>query len=215
MSEAIERTFKPLQQFTRGWMMAPATADYGVAVGMRSGNDFWIVGRAGVMGDCTAETATAVLGFKEPSSVAAAWAAIPEHLSPSMVAAEYAGRVLAWGDAELARFDPERMERLHLLGRRIIDAAPASLGAIFEGWRRMPQGETYGQRVAMTTQTLREMRGAAHLVAILSVGLTPLGTILASTNARLVPGRGTPSRWGSWARSVIRLRCESSGSRPR
>jgi hypothetical protein len=35
----------------------------------------------------------------------------------------------------------------------------------------------------LTTQILREMRGAAHINAIAAVGISPLDAILASTNA--------------------------------
>ena len=53
-AETVERVFKPIQQFTRGWMMAAATDRYGVELGMRTGREFWVVGRAGVLGSCTA-----------------------------------------------------------------------------------------------------------------------------------------------------------------
>ena len=32
----VERVFKPIQQFTRGWMMSPDTDRYGVELGMRT-----------------------------------------------------------------------------------------------------------------------------------------------------------------------------------
>ena len=54
----MERTFKPLQQFTRGWMMAESTHQYGVEqLGLRTWRHFWIVGRAGVLGSCPPEVA--------------------------------------------------------------------------------------------------------------------------------------------------------------
>ena len=55
--------------------MAPSTDEYGVALGMRTGREFWVVGRAGVLGDCTAEVAAAALGFHAPEHVHAAWEA--------------------------------------------------------------------------------------------------------------------------------------------
>ena len=69
------------------------------------------------------------------------------------------------------------------LGRRIIDAAPPSLGALFAGWRAMPIPDGVGPRVALTTHILREMRGATHIAAITALGLSPLDAVLASTNA--------------------------------
>ncbi len=182
--DTIERVFKPIQQFTRGWMMNPATEDYGREVlGLDRPRQFWVVGRAGVMGSCTAEVAAAELAFHAPHHVVDAWDNLPDGLDHATVSDHYAGRVKAWGDEVISTFDPGRMERLDSLGRRVIDAAPSCLGGLFAGWRALDPGDTVGERVAMTTQVLREMRGAAHINAIVACGLTPLDAVLASTNA--------------------------------
>lgn len=183
VQETIERVFKPIQQFTRGWMMAQSTDDYGVEIGMRTGREFWVVGRAGVLGSCPADVAAGALAFHSSEDVYEAWSHLPEGMTHYQVAEHYISRILAWGDEALVEFDPERLDRIDRLGRRIADAAPAALGALFAAWRAVPQPEPVGQRVALTTQLLREMRGAAHINAIISVGLTPLDAILASTNA--------------------------------
>jgi hypothetical protein len=119
-----------------------------------------------------------------------AWASIPAGLTPFDVATHYHGRIVEWGDRVVAGFDRARMDRLDELGRRIIDAAPVNLGAIFVGWRSMPIPAGHGARVALTTHVLREMRGAAHSVAVVASGITPLDAILASTNAP--PRTGPP-----------------------
>ena len=182
--DTIERVFKPIQQFTRGWMMSPDTDTYGREVlGLDRPRQFWVVGRAGVMGDCTAEVAAAALAFHALDHVADAWDNLPDGLDHLTVSHHYAGRVAEWGDRVISTFDPDRMDRLDRLGRRIIDAAPASIGAIFTGWRSLPPPTTVGARVAMTTQILREMRGAAHVTAVIASGLSPVDAILASTNA--------------------------------
>ena len=178
--EAADRLFKPIQQFTRGWMMAKATAQRGVELGLPSGHEFWVIGRAGVLGDCHPEVAAAGLAFIAPGAVREAYEKLPVGLSPLDVAREYGACCTGWGSTELARFDADRMERLDALGRRTIDAAPASLGAIFAGWRVMPRPADVGGRVALTTHVLREMRGAAHIAAVIAAGLSPLDAILAS-----------------------------------
>jgi hypothetical protein len=75
------------------------------------------------------------------------------------------------------------MARLDRLGRRIAGAAPDCVGGIFAGWRAMPEPGDVGARVALTTHLLRELRGAAHVNAIVAVGITPLDAVLASTAA--------------------------------
>ncbi len=60
VAPAVERILKPIQQFVRGWMTTPLSDARARELGLRSGHDFWIIGRAGVMGDGDAEVAVAV-----------------------------------------------------------------------------------------------------------------------------------------------------------
>lgn len=184
-AEAVEATFKPLQQFTRGWMMADSTDAYGVELGFATGRQFWVVGRAGVLGSCPWQVAAGGLAFHAPDHVREAWGAVPDGLTHYEVAAvHYKGRVEAWGvEALTPNFDRDRLESIDRLGRRIIDAAPDCLGSVFSGWRALPQSDDIGARVALTTQVLREMRGAAHINAIMAAGLQPVDAHVASTNA--------------------------------
>jgi hypothetical protein len=178
--DAAERILKPIQQFSRGWMLDRATAEYGVSLGLRTGEEYWIVGRAGALGDVDPEIAAAALAFIAPGAVREAWDHIPPAMTPSQVAATYAMRCTGWGADTLAEFDPERMDRLDRLGRRIADGASPALGVLFAAWRSVPQPDDVGARATLTMQVLREMRGAAHIVAIQACGLTPVEAILAS-----------------------------------
>ncbi|HTN78540.1 MAG TPA: hypothetical protein VMK16_02605 [Acidimicrobiales bacterium] len=171
---------RPIQQWTRGWMLTKATDDKGVELGLRSGRQFWICGRAGVLGDADAAVAASALAFIDPDEVRELWESLPPHLPPRAVAAAYAERIFEWGDRELPRFGDDTLERLDDLSRHVIDAAPCSLGALFAGWRAMPVPATLGARVALTMHVMREMRGAAHIVAITATGLSPLQAVLAS-----------------------------------
>ena len=72
------------------------------------------------------------------------------------------------------------MDRLDRLGRRIADGASPALGVLFAAWRSVTQPDDVGGRATLTMQVLREMRGAAHIIAIQACGLTPVEAILAS-----------------------------------
>ena len=72
------------------------------------------------------------------------------------------------------------MARLDELGRAIADAADASLGPVFAGWRAQPQPDDVNARVALTIHVLRELRGGAHIIAVNACGITPLQAVLAS-----------------------------------
>ena len=193
--EVVAALKRPIQQWTRGWMLVPETDERGVELGLRDGEQFWIVGRAGVLGDGDADVATAGLAYIAPSRVRAAWDRLPAGLTPRQVADAYAARIFEWGDRELPRFGEERLGRLDELARRVEDAAPASVGAVFAGWRAVPPPAGAGARVALTMHVMRELRGAASIVATHAVGLTPLQAVLASPAP---PPRSGPP----WARHL-------------
>jgi hypothetical protein len=180
VADQVERVLKPIQQFVRGWMTGPMTDRLAVDLGMQSGSDLWIVGRAGVLGDGDADVAAAGLAFLAPDRVRAAWESLPAGLTSRQVADAYAALCCQWGSTELARFDQTHMARLDELGRRIADAADGSIGTVFAGWRAQRQPDDVNARVALTMHVLRELRGAAHIVAIHACGITPLEAVLAS-----------------------------------
>jgi hypothetical protein len=179
-ADQVERVLKPIQQFVRGWMTGAPTDQLADRLGMQSGFDVWIVGRAGVLGDCDADVAAAGLAFLAPQRVRAAWESLPDGLTHRQVADAYTELCCQWGTGELARFDRTRMTRLDELGRRIADAADGSLGTVFAGWRAQPRPDDVNARVALTMHVLRELRGGAHIIAVNACGITPLDAVLAS-----------------------------------
>ena len=180
VADQVERVLKPIQQFVRGWMIGAPVDRLAAQLGMSSGNDLWIVGRAGVLGDGDADVAASGLAFLAPDRVRAAWESLPDGLTHRQVADAFAALCCDWGTTELARFDPARMARLDELGRQIADAADASIGAVFAGWRAQPQPDDVGARVALTIHVLRELRGGAHIIAVNACGITPLDAVIAS-----------------------------------
>jgi hypothetical protein len=219
-SDQVERVLKPIQQFVRGWMTGPLTDRLAGELGLRSGSDLWIVGRAGVLGDGDADVAAAGLAFLAPQRVRAAWDSLPDGLSHRRVADAYTELCCSWGVRELSRFDPARMRRLDELGRNIADVADGSIGAVFAGWRAQPQPDDVNARVALTMHVLRELRGGAHIIAVNACGITPLDAVLASPAPppRSGPpwaehlGWSGPFRDAEWAREA-RMQAERLTSR--
>ncbi|HZX55878.1 MAG TPA: hypothetical protein VFE86_14425 [Ilumatobacteraceae bacterium] len=189
VADQVERVLKPIQQFVRGWMNGAPADRVATELGMRSGEDVWIVGRAGVLGDGDADVATAGLAFLAPARVRAAWESLPPGLSHRAVADAYAASCCQWGMATLCAFDPARIARLDDLGRAIADAADPSIGTVFAGWRAQPRPDDVNARAALTMHVLRELRGGAHIAAIAACGITPLQAVLASPAA---PPRSGP-----------------------
>ncbi len=214
-AETIARVCEPIQRYTRTWMLAKSTDAYGVALGFGSGAQFWVVGRAGVLGSCPVEVAAAAIAFEPLYKVSEAWHGVPPGLTHYDVALRYRRIVTEWGERLLADTDPDRLEHIDALGRRIVDAAPGALGAIFTGWRSLDIPASLPARAGLTLHLIRELRGAAHIAAILACGLTPLDAVLAATQAPPRTGPLTRRAWVGRVRSVTRSRYELSAWRPK
>ncbi|OJF14377.1 helix-turn-helix domain-containing protein [Couchioplanes caeruleus] len=195
-AETVDRVFAPVQQFTRGYLLAKSTDAYGIELGFASGSQFWVVGRAGVLGGCPAEVAAAAIAFEPFDAVRTAWHAVPAGLTHYEVARHYRDRIAAWGDRCLAGVDRSALDAVDVLGRRIVEAAPAALGTLFAGWRHLPVPASLPGRAGLTIHLLREMRGAAHIAAILACGLTPLDAILAAPHPPPRTGPAYAERMG-------------------
>ncbi|GGQ55395.1 helix-turn-helix domain-containing protein [Couchioplanes azureus] len=195
-AETVDRVFAPVQEYTRGYLLAKSTDAYGIALGFASGSQFWVVGRAGVLGGCPADVAAAAIAFEPLDAVRAAWHAVPPGLTHYDVALHYRDRIAAWGDRCLADADPAALDAVDVLGRRIADAAPAALGTLFAGWRHLPVPGSPPGRAGLTIHLIREMRGAAHIAAILACGLTPLDAILAAPHPPPRTGPAYAERMG-------------------
>ena len=70
----------------------------------------------------------------------------------------------------------------------VIAAAPAAGFPLFAGWRSVPLAADAKGAACQQLNTLRELRGGAHLVAVLAAGVTPFEAVLAKggvANAQL------------------------------
>ncbi|MFE6864655.1 hypothetical protein [Nocardia sp. NPDC057668] len=195
-ASTIDDIRDPVARFTRGWMLATSTDAYGMDLGFASGSRFWVVGRAGVLGDCPVEIAAAAIAFEPIEKVRAAWETVPAGLTHRDVALHYRDRIAAWGDRVFADHPPAELIELEATARRIAGAAPAALGVLFAGWRQLSAPESPGARAAVALHVLREMRGAAHIAAITACGLTPLDAILAAPHPPPRTGPAYAERMG-------------------
>ena len=81
-----------------------------------------------------------------------------------------------WGRAHLSGFDD--VERLSELAEQVVDQTPSIGAPLFAGWRTLPRAQDAPARLAQVMTTLRELRGAMHLAAVMASGLTPREAIV-------------------------------------
>ncbi|MGH8979038.1 MAG: SCO6745 family protein [Acidimicrobiia bacterium] len=167
-----------------GFMTAPETFARGTELGF-DGMDFYVAGRGGVLGDVPADVATASFWVFAADTVRPMW--------------DRAGAVMSRRDAAVAwsavghdwarnhwRQGPDFARAAMLLGRVVHDA-PVAGTPIFAGARLLPEPEDAVALAQHRLNLLRELRGALHGAALLTVGLSPLEAVVvrAPDNAEL------------------------------
>ena len=180
-ADVAEATAIPVLEYGRAWMMAKPTHARAEELGLTPGFGFWVNGRAGALGEVSADVAAAAIGFMAPDLVQELWHSRPSDVTPLRAALEYGAMAAEWGRETLAEMDEARIERLIDLSDKVIAGALPICGAIFAGWRGLDRPDDPAGNATFALQILREMRGGAHLSAIQSAGLSPQHAILSFT----------------------------------
>ena len=158
------------------FMLHPDTLGTAAAAGYSNPFLLYAAGRGGVLGDVDADVVTAAFGFFEPGLVRSLWAPAIAVEGAAAAAARFTDLCAAWGRARLAEVDG--MDRFADLLGRAVDAAPVGGLSLFAGWRAVPRPDDAAGRAYLLCHVAREWRGSAHVVATVSLGLTPVESML-------------------------------------
>lgn len=151
-----------------GFMTDPSLFERGRQLGYQ-GLDFYIAGRAGVLGEVPAEVAAASLVFFEYTTVRRSWERSADVQTRSAAATDFAICAETWATSRLES-DP-RWERLALLAARLADAAASAHAPIFAGWRRRCPPDDPRLAMVHHLNSLREHRMACHASSVVANGL--------------------------------------------
>jgi hypothetical protein len=158
-----------------GFMVTPETLARGAQLGFE-GMDFYFAGRGGALGDVPADVATACFWVFAHDMVRPMWeragAVMPRR--DAAVAWNAAGH--EWARAHWSE-GPDYARAGVLLGHVVHDA-PIAGAPIFAGARLLPEPEDAVALAQHRLNLLRELRGALHGAALLTVGLSPVEAIL-------------------------------------
>jgi hypothetical protein len=172
--QAAHETAAAIVSTSARFMTDPTTYGDAAKLGFE-GMDFYVAGRGGVLGEVPAAVVTAALVFFAPSAVADAWVRSGAVMSRAEAAS-------SWADA-MHRFAREHLvddvdwARVAELAGEIVHAAPVAGAPLFAGWSVLPEPADAKALAMHRMNALRELRGALHEAAILTVGLTPLEAI--------------------------------------
>jgi len=162
------------------FMLDLNTYAYGNELGFE-GIDFYLSGRAGVLGDVPSSVAAAALVFFEPGYVDVAWKRSAPVMSRREAAEEFAGVSHRWaGEHVPDDFDAGRLAELAGV---LADAASPAGAPLFAGWRtlREPSADLPKALAIHRVNALRELRGAMHGAAILTQGISPHAAVARRT----------------------------------
>jgi len=179
----------PIGKFGGTWMMAPSTFAPAIEAGF-GGLDFYFRGRGGVLGEVDASVVVAAMGLLGPAVSATCWNDGRAVMSAPDAAAMFDKACADFGRANL----PDDIDYPSLVAhcRVVIEAAQCAALPLFAGWRAMPVPEDAKGAAAHELNVLRELRGGAHLVAVIAHGLSPLEATLASTGTGMAGFLGHP-----------------------
>ena len=161
-----------------GFMTDAGTYARGAELGF-DGLDFYAAGRGGVLGDVHADIVVAAFVFFAPAVVHEAWARSASIMPRADAAREWAAVGHAWATANF----PDEIDWptvAALLGR-VVAGAPVACAPLFAGWRALAEPEDVKALALHRLNALRELRGALHGAAVLTVGLAPVEALVVRT----------------------------------
>lgn len=176
-TETDRATCGPIHDLGSAFMLHGDTMGRAGENGYENPFGFYFAGRGGVLGEVDADVIYAAFGWFSPSVVRPMWAAGVAVHGAREAARRYFAAAADWGRDHLA--GTEGLDRFADLAARVVAAADSSGLPLFAGWRAEPRVDDGPGRALQLTHVMREWRGANHLVATTSVGLTPLQSILA------------------------------------
>jgi hypothetical protein len=128
-------------------------------------------GRAGVMGDVTAEQVASAFAFFAPDLVDRVWHTVVSTERPTVLARIYAA---AMAHTAHERWDATAAGTVERLGTVVAESVLALGMPLFAGWRAVPRPDSPSGAAAMVVHTLRELRGDVHVQSVAASGLTPI-----------------------------------------
>jgi hypothetical protein len=174
IEELLAAACPPINRLGAAWYFDPETTATGERLGLDPGT-FYFLGRGGVLGDVPWTVVHAAFGYFNPALVERAWTAGRERVAPGEAARAHLGCAEAFGRRHFAEL--ASLEAFCEAAEAVVQAAAEDLSGLplFAGQVAQPLPEDLPGRAMRLVVALRELRGSAHLVAVVASGLaTPV-----------------------------------------
>lgn len=147
----------------------PATLAKGKELGL-DGFRWYVLGRGGVLGNVEAPVVEAAFGYFNTGLINKIWSSASEVMAPREAGTRYMECCADFGREHLG--DIEGLDAYNIAAEDVIAAAnPAGL-SLYAGIAAESKVDDAAGRAMQNTAVLRELRGSAHLMAVLASGLT-------------------------------------------
>lgn len=132
---------------------------------------FYMLGRGGVLGDVESDVVASAFGYFHRALVARIWNSAKERQAPRETARNYMQCCANLGRKSLANIDG--LQGFCDAAETVIAAVNPAALSLYAGIAAEPRVDDLPGRAMQLVAVLRELRGSAHLVAVVASGLTP------------------------------------------
>lgn len=167
-AEVVKAVAEPMGSAGAAFYFHPDTLARGKELGL-DGFRFYMLGRAGVMGDVPPKVVESAFGYFNRPLVEKIYGSARERLAPAEAGAAYWECAAVVGRNALA--DVEGLDAYCAAAEKVAAAARPAALPLFAATASAPLADDLPGRALQLTAVLRELRGSVHLVAITSVGL--------------------------------------------
>ncbi len=166
--ELIDATHSTIGSAGAAFYFNPDTLAKGKELGL-DGFRFYMLGRGGVLGDVDSDVVASAFGYFNRGLVAKIWNTAKERQNPRDTARAYMECCANLGRSKLANVDG--LEGFCSAAEAVIAAVDPTGLTLYAGIAAEPRVEDLPGRAMQLTAVLRELRGSAHLVAVVASGL--------------------------------------------
>jgi hypothetical protein len=167
----VSRVSEPINHLGSAFYFTPETVAAGRTMGL-DGFRFYFLGRGGVLGDVEWPVVLAAFGYFRPALVEKMWTTAKARVPARDAARAYLECARDFGRERFAALDA--LDAFCGAAETVVDAAmvdPSGL-ALFAGLAAESRPPDLPARAMQLVATLRELRGSAHLLAVVATGLT-------------------------------------------
>ena len=132
---------------------------------------FYVLGRGGVLGDVEPAVVTSAFAYFHPATIDKIWNSAKERVEPRAAAALYSECCAEFGRARLSGIETSVLDAYVDAAEAVVAATDVAGLALYAGWAAEPRVDDAQGRAMQLIALLRELRGSAHIVALVASGL--------------------------------------------